>query len=105
MPDVRQGSLGARRRAADQIALERKLYVIRKRVEARVRASGMPESEQFYIPSLSSRTILYKGLLLPDQIPAFYHDLRDGLFVSALALVHQRFSTNTLTSWTCAHQH
>ena len=97
---------GVRRRGAtgqDQDALERKLYVIRKRVEHLVRTSGMPESERFYVPSLSSRTIVYKGLLLPDQIPAFYHDLADPLFVSALALVHQRFSTNTFPSWDRAH--
>ncbi|MFN8544263.1 MAG: glutamate synthase large subunit [Candidatus Binatia bacterium] len=103
MPDVRQVFVGAGREAPDQAALERKLYVIRKRVEARVRASGMPDSERFYVPSLSSRTIAYKGLLLPDQIPAFYHDLTDPLFVSALALVHQRFSTNTFPSWQRAH--
>ena len=88
---------GLRRRAAattpDQDALERKLYVIRKRVEQLVRDVRHAASrERFYVPSLSSRTIVYKGLLLPEQIPAFYHDLADPLFVSALALVHQRFS-------------
>jgi glutamate synthase (ferredoxin) len=55
------------------------------------------------VPSLSSRTICYKGLLLPEQIPAFYHDLTDSSFVSALALVHQRFSTNTFPAWQRAH--
>src|SRR4029450_10921101 len=60
-------------------------------------------SETFYVPSLSSRTICYKGLLLPDQIPGFYHDLTDPLFVSALALVHQRSSTTTFPSWDRAH--
>ena len=77
---------------ADQDALERKLYVIRKRVEQLRRAtSGLPRAERFYVPSLSSRTIVYKGLLLPEQIPAFYPDLTDPTFESALALVHQRF--------------
>jgi glutamate synthase domain-containing protein 2/glutamate synthase domain-containing protein 1/glutamate synthase domain-containing protein 3 len=103
LPEIRQVFVGGGRGAKDQDALERKLYVIRKRVEQLVRTSGMPESERFYIPSLSSRTIVYKGLLQPQQIPAFYHDLTDPLFVSALALVHQRFSTNTFPSWDRAH--
>src|SRR5205814_4530497 len=89
----------------DQEALERKLYLIRKRVEQLVRTSGLAHSERFYVPSLSSRTIAYKGLLLPDQIPAFYHDLSAPLFVSALALIHQRFSTNTFPAWDRAHPH
>ncbi len=103
MPEIRQVFVGAGRDAAGPAALERKLYVIRKRVEQLVRTSGMPESERFYIPSLSAATIVYKGLLLPEQIPAFYHDLADPQFVSALALVHQRFSTNTFPSWDRAH--
>jgi glutamate synthase domain-containing protein 1 len=76
MPVVRQVFVGGRG-PANQEALERKLYVIRKRVEQRVRTSGLPDSERFHVPSLSSRTIAYKGLLLPEQIPAFYHDLAD----------------------------
>src|SRR5262249_34444437 len=103
MPAVRQVFVGAGRDADEADALERKLYVIRKRVEQRVRASGLPHSERFYVPSLSGRTIVYKGLLLPEQIPAFYHDLSDPLFVSALALIHQRFSTNPFPSWDRAH--
>jgi glutamate synthase (NADPH) large chain len=103
LPVVRQVLVGAGRNATDQEALERKLYVIRKRVEHLVRSSGLAHSERFYVPSLSSRTIVYKGLLQPEQIPAFYHDLSDPLFVSALALVHQRFSTNTFPSWDRAH--
>src|SRR5213079_893332 len=99
----RQVFIGAAGSVADQDALERKLYVIRKRIEQIVRTSGMPHSERFYVPSLSSRTIVYKGLLQPQQIPVFYHDLSDSLFVSALALVHQRFSTNTFPSWDRAH--
>src|SRR6185503_3570206 len=65
MPDVRQIFIGAGRDAADQDAFERRLYAIRKRVEERVLKSGMPESERFYVASLSSRTIVYKGMLLP----------------------------------------
>jgi len=103
MPKVRQLFIGRGRNTPDQTAFERKLYVIRKRVEAAVRNSKMPEAERFYVSSLSSRTIVYKGMLLPEQIPFFYHDLTDPLFVSALALVHQRFSTNTFPSWDRAH--
>src|SRR5213080_1233693 len=84
LPEVRQVFIGAAGDVADQDALERKLYVIRKRVEQMVRTSGMPHSERFYVPSLSSRTIVYKGLLQPQQIPAFYHDLSDSPFASPL---------------------
>jgi glutamate synthase domain-containing protein 2/glutamate synthase domain-containing protein 1/glutamate synthase domain-containing protein 3 len=103
LPEIHQVFIGAGRDVPDQEALERKLYVIRKRVEQLVRSSGLSDSERFYVPSLSTRTIAYKGLLLPHQIPAFYHDLSDPLFISALALVHQRFSTNTFPSWDRAH--
>jgi glutamate synthase domain-containing protein 2/glutamate synthase domain-containing protein 1/glutamate synthase domain-containing protein 3 len=103
MPELRQLFIGRGRNTPDQAAFERKLYVIRKRVEAKIRNSKMPESERFYVSSLSSRTIVYKGMLLPEQIPRFYQDLTDPLFVSALALVHQRFSTNTFPSWDRAH--
>ncbi len=84
-------------------AFERKLYIVRKRVEAEVAASGMEEKGMFYIPSLSARTIVYKGLLLAPQITKFYGELRDPDVMSALCLVHQRFSTNTFPSWQLAH--
>jgi len=84
-------------------ALERKLYVIRKRAEQEVAASDMPDRGFFYIPSLSCRTIVYKGLLLAPQIAAFYQELSDPDVVSALCLVHQRFSTNTFPTWQLAH--
>ena len=87
----------------DQDALERKLFVIRKRAEAEVRASDVRDKDFFYIPSLSSRTIVYKGLLLAPQISHFYRELSDPAVVSALALVHQRFSTNTFPTWQLAH--
>ena len=87
----------------DQDALERKLYVVRKRAEAAVAESEMKEKEFFYIPSLSSRTIVYKGLLLAPQIMHFYGELSDTEVTSALCLVHQRFSTNTFPSWQLAH--
>ncbi|GIW53796.1 MAG: hypothetical protein KatS3mg082_0200 [Nitrospiraceae bacterium] len=82
---------------------ERKLYVIRKRVEKAIRESAIQGREYFYIPSLSSNTIVYKGLLLPRQIPQYYQDLTDTSVTSALALVHSRFSTNTFPTWPLAH--
>src|ERR1700722_13391167 len=83
--------------------LERKLYVVRKRAESEIAASDLPDKHFFYIPSLSSRTIIYKGLLLANQISEFYQELSDPDAVSALCLVHQRFSTNTFPSWQLAH--
>ena len=84
-------------------AFERKLYVVRKRVESEVAASDMEDGGMFYLPSLSARTIVYKGLLLAPQIANFYTDLSDPDVASALCLVHQRFSTNTFPSWQLAH--
>jgi glutamate synthase (NADPH/NADH) large chain len=87
----------------DEDAFERKLYVVRKRAENEVRESGMEDAETFYIPSLSCRTIVYKGLLLASQITKFYRELADPDVISGLCLVHQRFSTNTFPSWQRAH--
>jgi glutamate synthase (NADPH/NADH) large chain len=87
----------------DQDAFERKLYVVRKRVEAAVAETELKEKDFFYIPSLSSRTIVYKGLLLAPQITDFYQELLDPELTSAICLVHQRFSTNTFPSWKLAH--
>ena len=87
----------------DADAFERKLYVVRKRAENEVRESGIGDAEMFYIPSLSCRTIVYKGLMLAPQITNFYRELSDPDAVSALCLVHQRFSTNTFPSWQRAH--
>ncbi len=103
LPEIRQVFIGRGRGIKDSDQLERKLYVIRKVVENAVQRAGLRDSETFYIPSLSSRTLAYKGLLLPEQIPQFYADLRDPTMTSALALVHQRFSTNTFPSWDRAH--
>jgi len=86
-----------------QDELERKLYVVRKRAESEIAASDLPEKTFFYIPSLSSRTIVYKGLLLASQISEFYRELNDPETMSALCMVHQRFSTNTFPSWQLAH--
>ncbi|HJR76211.1 MAG TPA: glutamate synthase large subunit [Nitrospiraceae bacterium] len=82
---------------------ERKLYVIRKRIEKAVRDSAIEGRDYFYISSLSSSTIVYKGLLLPSQMAAYYQDLNDATVTSAMALVHSRFSTNTFPTWPLAH--
>ena len=82
---------------------ERKLYLVRKRVEAHVAESDMRDKAFFYLPSFSSRTIVYKGLLLANQIGEFYNELLDPDTESAMCLVHQRFSTNTFPTWQLAH--
>ncbi len=87
----------------DEDAFERKLYVVRKRAESEIAASGIEDASVFHIPSLSCRTIVYKGLLLAPQIANFYKELSDPDVTSALCLVHQRFSTNTFPSWQRAH--
>src|SRR5262249_58585031 len=84
-------------------ACERKLYVIRKRVEPAIARSGLSERGLFSVPSLSARTLVYKGMLSADQIETMYPDVTDPSVESALALVHQRFSTNTFPSWPLAH--
>jgi len=84
-------------------ALERKLYVIRKTASSAIQALKLTHSHEYYVPSMSCRTVIYKGLLLPDQVGVYYKDLADERVVSALALVHQRFSTNTFPEWPLAH--
>ncbi|QWT47315.1 glutamate synthase large subunit [Azospira inquinata] len=102
-PVVRQVFIGKGANVADQDGFERKLFVIRKRVEHAVRKLKLDDGSQFYIPSLSSRTIVYKGLLLAHQVGEYFSDLEDPRCVSALALVHQRFSTNTFPTWDLSH--
>jgi len=102
LPFIRQIFIGKARRL-DEDAFERKLYVIRKRIEAEIRALGREKIGNFYVPSMSARTVVYKGLMLASQIKAFYQDLSDPHLVSSLALVHQRFSTNTFPNWELAH--
>src|SRR5690606_2934941 len=85
------------------LAFERKLFVIRKRVEHAVDALDVPEKHCFYVVSFSSRTMVYKGMFIADQVTASFPDLADPDMESALALVHQRFSTNTFPSWPLAH--
>jgi len=89
--------------ADDDLAFERKLYVIRKRVETAVKASNIPQRGMFYVPSLSHKTLVYKGMLNADQLPAYYPDVVDPAVESALAMVHSRFSTNTFPNWSRAH--
>ena len=102
-PVIRQIFIG---RGADVIvpdALERKLYVIRKTASAAIQALKLTHSREYYVPSMSCRTVIYKGLLLANQVGQYYLDLQDVRTVSALALVHQRFSTNTFPEWPLAH--
>src|SRR5438067_219939 len=101
-PHIKQVFVG-RGEARDAVQFERKLYVIRKRIEHAVEAMDFSEKRLTYIPSLSSNTLIYKGMLSADQIETMYPDLRDPDIESALALVHQRFSTNTFPSWPLAH--
>jgi len=102
-PAIRQIFIGRGKGLADDAAFERKLYVIRKRIENGVRNSGLSQAAYFYIPSLSHRLLNYKGLLLAPQVPAYYADLSHPDMVSGLALVHQRYSTNTFPTWDLAH--
>jgi glutamate synthase domain-containing protein 2/glutamate synthase domain-containing protein 1/glutamate synthase domain-containing protein 3 len=101
-PYIEQIFIG-RGRGMDGDQLERKLYLVRKRAETEVAASDVPGKEFFYVPSMSARTIVYKGLLLAPQIARFFPELSDPEAVSALCLVHQRFSTNTFPTWQLAH--
>jgi len=107
MPVMRQCIVARGDGCADQQAFERKLIVIRKQtlnpLKDLAEKHDLPGLLGMYIPSFSSRTIVYKGLLLATQVGSFYDDLRDPDCVSALGLVHQRFSTNTFPSWRLAH--
>src|SRR5690606_33352099 len=94
-------------KVVDQDAFERKILAIRKQTLNSVAElsarHGLPGLRELYMPSFSTRTLVYKGLLLAPQLESFYEDLRNPLTTSALALVHQRFSTNTFPSWRLAH--
>ena len=102
-PVVKQVFIGRNLKLHDDMAFERKLYVIRKRVENAVRYAGAKGCPEFYIPSLSYKTLIYKGMLMPEQVEPFYPELADPAMETALALVHSRFSTNTFPSWPRAH--
>lgn len=98
-PNIRQILLSADIRQDD---LERKLYIIRKRTEKAVRGSEIKQKEFFYIPSLSTKVLVYKGMLTSIQLGEYFNDLNDDRLQSAIALVHSRFSTNTFPSWDLA---
>jgi glutamate synthase (NADPH/NADH) large chain len=101
-PVIRQVFVGRGNNCADQSVFERKLFVIRKVLEHAVSQQLRLDYSQFYVPSFSSQTLLYKGMLLANQVGIFYPDLQDSRMVTALALVHQRFSTNTFPTWDLA---
>ena len=98
-PVVRQIFIGRSERITDDLAFERKLYVIRQLAEHAILRSELPGREHFYIPSLSYKTIVYKGMLTSQQLEEFYPDLADPAMDTALAMIHSRFSTNTFPSW------
>ncbi|NML26447.1 glutamate synthase-related protein [Zoogloea dura] len=102
-PVIRQIFIGRGPDVMVTDALERKLYVIRRRAANAIGSLKLKHSKEFYTPSMSARTVNYKGLLLADQVGQYYLDLQDPRCVSALALVHQRFSTNTFPTWHLAH--
>jgi glutamate synthase (NADPH/NADH) large chain len=104
-PYIQQIFVGRESSGMTQDEFERKLYVVRKRAEKEVAAEteALNNRGMFYIPSLSSRTIIYKGLLLAPQMAKFYKELADADVMSALCVVHQRFSTNTFPTWHLAH--
>jgi glutamate synthase (NADPH/NADH) large chain len=102
-PVIRQVFIGRGRRVTVTDALERKLYIIRKSSGHAIQALKLKHGKEFYVPSMSARTVCYKGMLLAYQVGEYYLDLKDARVESALALVHQRFSTNTFPSWDLAH--
>ncbi|MFI5181515.1 MAG: glutamate synthase large subunit [Thermoanaerobaculia bacterium] len=102
-PVIRQVFVSQGEKAMSGDAFERKLYVVRRLVEKAVSRSAMTGRADFYVSSLSHRTVVYKGMLNADQLQEFYPDLRDDQLAASLAMVHSRFSTNTFPSWSRAH--
>ncbi|MBI1965481.1 MAG: glutamate synthase subunit alpha [Betaproteobacteria bacterium] len=102
-PVIRQVFIGRGKGVTVTDALERKLYIIRKSAGHAIQALKLEHGKEFYVPTLSARTLCYKGMLLAYQVGEYYLDLKDARVESALALVHQRFSTNTFPSWDLAH--
>ncbi len=102
-PAIRQPLIGRGADVKDVLDFERRLYVIRKRSFNEIRSSTMDGSAYWYVCSLSSRTLVYKGMLLTEQVGKYFPDLASPLMKTALALVHSRFSTNTFPSWNRAH--
>ena len=102
-PVIRQLFVGRGPEVMVTDALERKLYIIRKSAGHAIQALKLKHGKEFFVPSMSARTVVYKGLLLADQVGVYYKDLADPRTVSAICLAHQRFSTNTFPSWELAH--
>lgn len=102
-PFIRQVFIGRGTDILVSDALERKLYIIRKTASSKIAQLKLTHGFEYYVPSMSCRTIIYKGLLLADQVGKYYLDLQSEQLTSAFALVHQRFSTNTFPSWPLAH--
>ncbi|WP_341676632.1 glutamate synthase-related protein [Niveibacterium sp. SC-1] len=102
-PVIRQIFIGRGPDVMVTEALERKLYVIRKMASHAIQQLHLKHGSEYFVPSMSARTVVYKGLLLANQVGVYYKDLGDARCVSALALVHQRFSTNTFPEWPLAH--
>jgi glutamate synthase (ferredoxin) len=102
-PVIRQLFIGRSDPGGDALAFERRLYIARRVAETRIMESGMSQRDLFYLPSMSARTIVYKGMLRTGQLLEYYPDLSDPNMESAIVLVHSRFSTNTFPSWDLAH--
>ncbi len=102
-PVIRQVFIGRNANLSDDMEFERKLYVIRKRAENAIRYSGLKSGHRFYIASLSYKTLIYKGMLMAEQVADYYPDLMNPALETSLALVHSRFSTNTFPSWERSH--
>jgi glutamate synthase (ferredoxin) len=101
-PFIKQIFIGKADKKQNDFLFNLKLFIARKKTEHEIQGSKISESAFFYLPSLSTKIIIYKGLLIPEDIKLFYKDLSDPLFVTRLALVHQRFSTNTFPTWDLA---
>ncbi|MBI9050453.1 MAG: glutamate synthase large subunit [Anaerolineaceae bacterium] len=102
-PVIRQVFLARHALIKDRMSFERKLYVIRKRMEHTVQNEAYPRADQFHICSLSFKTLIYKGMLTPEQVRDYYPDLSDPMVDTCMAMIHSRFSTNTFPSWDRAH--
>jgi glutamate synthase (NADPH) large chain len=102
-PLIRQVFVARGSNTMSQDDLERKLFIVRKRSGHAIQALNLRHGKEFYVPSFSTRTIVYKGMLLADQVGHYFTDLQDPSLMTALALVHQRFSTNTFPTWDLAH--
>jgi len=102
-PFMRQIFIGRNPALKDELAFERKLYIIRKRAYNEIRTSTIDGAEYWYVPSLSHKTFVYKGMLLTQQVDQYFTDLQNPTMETAIALVHSRFSTNTFPSWDRAH--